>query len=74
MHDVMLNFSKEEIFRLFEQSELSDLVNENSYVEETKQYTKTGKVKLTGFYALIGAGVLAGAAGFFSILKKNKLL
>ncbi len=64
-------FSKEEIFRLYEQSELSDLIDDDNFIYKRIKKLRSVKNKFPLFYTLLGVSMLAGAAGFLSVLKKK---
>ena len=67
--------SKDQAFRLFEQSELSDFIHDDENVRT--KILGNFKEKLTNkfpfLYVLLGAGVLVGTAGFLTATKKCKL-
>jgi hypothetical protein len=67
------NFTKEEIFRLYEQSEFSDLIYGDGRINKKLNRFKTEGNKFPFFYTLVSAGALVGAISFFTILKKYKL-
>lgn len=61
-------FSKEEIFRLYEQSEFSDLIDDNNFIHKRIKKIKSVKNKFPLLYTLLGVSVVAG---FLSVLKKK---
>lgn len=67
------NFNKEEIFRMYEQSELSEIFNEDR--EKHKNVKKSGKVsiKFPFFYTILSVGAVAGAVSFITLFKRYKL-
>ncbi|MEJ2617092.1 MAG: hypothetical protein P8Z35_19220 [Ignavibacteriaceae bacterium] len=71
-HD-SVTLTKEKIFRLYEQSELSDIMNSDSSVYKRIKKIKTVKNKFPVLYTLVSAGAVAGAVGFFTLSKKYKL-
>lgn len=71
-HD-SISRTKEEIFRLYEQSELSDIINEDSFVSKRIQKLKTVKNKFPVLYTLVSAGAVAGVVSLFTLSKKYKL-
>ena len=74
MYDETNNFSKEEIFRMYDQSELSDFINIDKTFYKKIKGMRTHKEKFTFCYSTLGAGIIAGAAGFLLFLRKYKLI
>ncbi len=73
MNNDSLPLTKEEIFRMYEQSELSEIINDEIFIYKRIQNLKTIKNKIPVIYILVSAGVLAGAVSFLSLVRKNKL-
>jgi hypothetical protein len=61
-------FSKEEIFRLYEQSEFSDIIDDDNFFYKRIKKIRSVKNKFPLFYTLLGVGVVAG---FLSVIKKK---
>ena len=61
--------SKEEILRLYEQSELSDLIEDGRVINGRLRNVRNK----FSFYAMWGAGILACAVGVITIFKRLKL-
>jgi hypothetical protein len=67
------NFEKDEIFRLYEQSEMSDIINDESYVHKGLQKLRSVKNKFPVLYTLLSAGTLAGAVSIITLLRRYRL-
>ncbi len=74
MYEDTNNFSKEEIFRMYDQSELSDFINIDKTFYKKIKSIRIPKEKYTFCYTTLGAGIIAGAAGFLLFLRKYKLI
>ena len=73
MNKESLPLTKEKIFRLYEQSELSEIINDEKFIYKRIQNLKTIKNRIPVIYTPVSAGVLAGAVSFLSLARKNKL-
>ena len=63
--------TKEEIFRLYEQSEFSDLLDEDISLYKRIKKLRSIKNKFPLIFTILGVGVIAGTASFLSALKKK---
>jgi hypothetical protein len=73
MNKESLPLTKEKIFRLYEQSELSEIINDENFIYKRIQNLKIIKNRIPVMYTMVTAGVLAGAVSFLSLARKNKL-
>ena len=74
MYEDTKNFSKEEIFRMYDQSEFSDFINIDRIIYKKIKGIRIPKAKFAFCYTTLGAGIIAGAAGFLLFLKKYRLI
>ena len=70
MNHNSIHLTKEEIFRLYEQSELSDIINEEKPIYKKMQKLKVVKNRIPFLYTFVSAGVLAGAVSLITLLRK----
>jgi hypothetical protein len=62
------NYSKEDIFRLYDQSEFSDILDDDNFIHKRIKNLKSVKNKFPLLFTLLGVGFVAG---FLSIVKKK---
>jgi hypothetical protein len=67
------NFTTDEIFRLYEQSEFSDIINGDKEINKKIIKLKKIKNKFCFLPFAVSAGALAGAISFFTIFRKLRL-
>jgi hypothetical protein len=70
MNNDSFPLTKEKIFRLYEQSELSEIINEENFIYKRIQNLKTIKKRIPVIYTLVSAGVLAGVVSLITLLRK----
>ncbi len=73
MNHESVPLTKEEIFRLYEQSELYDIINNDKPIYKRIRKLKVIKYKFPVLYTLVSAGAIAGAISFITLIKKYKL-
>lgn len=73
MNKDSINFTKEEIFRMYEQSEMSEIINEGKPVHKRIKKLKAYKNKFPFLYTLVSAGTVAGAISLLTLLRRYKL-
>ncbi len=67
------NFTKEELFRLYEQSEFSDILYSEGQIKKQVSRVEAAGNKFAFISTLVSAGVLAGAVSLITILRRCKL-
>ena len=67
------NITKEEIFRLYEQSELSDIINDEKGNHKHKKKSGAFPNRIPFLYTILSAGTVAGAISFMTLIKRYKL-
>ena len=65
-------FTQEEIFRMYEQSELSEIIDEDRDKLKNLKKLGNGPAKFPFLYALLSVGAV-GAISFITLIKRNKL-
>jgi hypothetical protein len=73
MNEEQSTLSKDEAFRLFEQSELSDFIEVSENIKIKILGNFKNKLSNKFAYFLYGAGILVGTAGLLTVTIKCKL-